>query len=282
MAEEHHDKHDEGHGEGHGGGHGGGHGPAGGHGGGEHEESGAPEWLISFADNVALMMGFFVILLAMNMGPKGSGKSAGDDKADAASNAEMLDFVIAVREAFNNKVDINSKDPAEAPLIRRMLQRTSGQVRQDGPQGEADSLQAPRPSDYQQITASVQFDDRQAILSSSGRNTLIEAAKSLRDQRWVIEVRGYSSPFESMRSPVKAFELSYQRGLAAATAMVEGGIKWECLRIVACGDNNRVVGRTFDREQDRANQRVEIVVTNQSVETDPGAKPSETAAVGKD
>ena len=40
----------------------------------EHHE-GAPEWLISFADNVALMMGFFVILLAMNMGPKAKGES---------------------------------------------------------------------------------------------------------------------------------------------------------------------------------------------------------------
>ena len=63
-----HDEHGE-HEEGHGGGsHGGGH-AAGGH---EEGHEGAPEWLISFADNVALMMGFFVILLAMNMGPKGS------------------------------------------------------------------------------------------------------------------------------------------------------------------------------------------------------------------
>lgn len=71
MADEH-DSHGE-----EGGSHGGGgHGGGAPHGGGAHEEhEGAPEWLISFADNVALMMGFFVILLAMNMGPKGGGEA---------------------------------------------------------------------------------------------------------------------------------------------------------------------------------------------------------------
>ncbi|MCL4212087.1 MAG: hypothetical protein KJZ68_15650, partial [Phycisphaerales bacterium] len=44
-----------------------------GHGGGGHEEGheGAPEWLISFADMVMLMMGFFVILFALNVNPTG-------------------------------------------------------------------------------------------------------------------------------------------------------------------------------------------------------------------
>src|ERR1700761_6397949 len=67
----------------------------GGHGGGGHEEhAGAPEWLISFADNVALLMGFFVILLAMNMGPKnkasgaeGEGSRGGAPEEFSASEA---------------------------------------------------------------------------------------------------------------------------------------------------------------------------------------------------
>lgn len=269
MAGHDDEKHE---GESHGGGHGGGGHGGGGHAEGEHE--GAPEWLISFADNVALMMGFFVILLAMNMGPKGKGTIEGDGNEDPTANAEMLDFVIAVREAFNNKVDINSRDPAEAPLIRRMLQKTSGKTNDDGPQGKHDGLQSPRPSDYNQITASVTFDDRAAVLSSQARATLIETASHLRDQRWIIEIRGHVSPFESMRNPVKAMELSYQRSVAAANAMVEGGIKWESLRLVACGDNDRLVARSFDRDQDRSNQRAEIVVTNESLPPDPYSKPT--------
>lgn len=266
------------HGEDNGGGHGkaraGGHGcHGGGHAEGEHE--GAPEWLISFADNVALLMGFFVILLAMNMGPKVKGINEGDGNTSPSANAEMLDFVIAMREAFNNKVDINSKDPTDAPLIRRMLQRTSGKSNDPGPQGKNDGQQALRPTEFNRVTASVPFDDGGTTLSASARATLIETANMLRDQRWVIEVRGHVSPYEAMRNPVRAMELAHQRAITAATALVEGGLSWDSLRIVACGDNDRLVARPFDRDKDRTNQRVEIVVTDVALPPDPYVKQDE-------
>lgn len=255
---------------------GGGHGPSGG----GHEEAheGAPEWLISFADNVMLLMGFFVILLAMNMIPKGKGSIDGDGNTDPDAQVEVLDFIIGVREAFNNKVDINSKDPADAPLIRRMLQRTSGKTHQDGPQGTQEGLQAIRPSEYNQITASVSFDDESTQVSAEARATLAQAAESLRDQRWMIEVRGHVSPFESMRNPVRAMELSHQRAVAAARVLVENGVAWRNLRIVSCGENDRVVARTFDRDQDRANQRVELVVTNDVVPAEGAGRPGSSAS----
>src|SRR5215468_5365718 len=91
--------------------HGGGHGHGGGH---EEGHEGAPEWLISFADNVTLMMGFFVILLAVNMGPKGNGPSDASKQGDSSEPPpQLLDAQIAIREAFNNPVNLNSMDPGE-------------------------------------------------------------------------------------------------------------------------------------------------------------------------
>src|ERR1041384_7836114 len=84
----------------------------GGHGGG-HEEGheGAPEWLISFADNVALMMGFFVILLAMNMAKPSMGGIGGQEKNPGGGESPAIqDFVIAMRQAFGNPVNPNSSD----------------------------------------------------------------------------------------------------------------------------------------------------------------------------
>src|SRR5690349_16579558 len=111
-----------------GGGHGGGGHGGGGHGGGGHEEhEGAPEWLISFADNVTLMMGFFVIMLALNMKPASSSGGESESKqAGSGTPAEVtLDTVLAIREAFNNPVKLDSKDPRELALIKRLLQRNS-------------------------------------------------------------------------------------------------------------------------------------------------------------
>src|ERR1043165_7557814 len=117
MAEEHKEEHGQS-GESHsGGGHGGHGGSGGGHGGGGgHEEhEGAPEWLISFADNVALLMGFFVILLAMNMAKPKTGGLGGENQNPSQQDMDMVDAVISIRAAFHNPVDMTSEDPNEAP-----------------------------------------------------------------------------------------------------------------------------------------------------------------------
>src|SRR5213075_3052629 len=92
---------------------------------GHEEHEGAPEWLISFADNVALMMGFFVILLAMNMKEVTTGGIGGkqDNGGAPDNNTKMVDFVISVREAFHNEFDLNSRDPAEEVFRKRIKER---------------------------------------------------------------------------------------------------------------------------------------------------------------
>lgn len=276
-------EHEEGHGEGEehgGGGHGGGHG-GGAHGGGAHEEhEGAPEWLISFADNVALMMGFFVILLAMNMGPKGDPKQGGEpsetNAAEGGPSAHVLDMILSIREGFNNPP--TSDNPEDRLLIKRIIERSGGEATQDGPKGRFQEVQASRPSDYRQVTAVVAFPENSGILNQSGRDTIRDASPKLRDQPWIIEIRGHASQFEAKRNLESAMRLSYDRAMAVARALVEVGVKKENFRVVACGDNDRLVAKTFEAESARTNQRVEIVITNESVQGDAFAKPAETGA----
>jgi flagellar motor protein MotB len=266
MSDEHKESHDE---HGGGGSHGGG-----GHGGGGHEEAheGAPEWLISFADNVMLQMGFFVILLALNMGPKGGGSTSKGDQ-QGGQTPEMLDFVLSIREGFNNPVSMFSDKPEEAPLVKRMQERKGGQGTSNGVTGKFEKNQAPRPSDYDRVTAAVMFAERDATLTSSARATIADVAQRQKDQRWVLEVRGHVSPFESMRNAQTANKLSFDRASAVANALVESGMQWANIRIVACGDQNRVVARGASADQARDNQRVEIVLTNYTVGEDPYAAP---------
>ncbi len=272
MAEEKHEE--KGGSGGHGGGHsGGGHAHGGGH---EEGESGAPEWLISFADNVALLMGFFVILLAMNMGPKADpvqGGAKGESGA-ATGHDVAMETIISIREAFNS-AHFDPGNPDDAKIIRYLERKKLGNANEEGVPGNRPNVQAIRPTDYKSVTAAIPFDDRSALLSPSGRQTLSEVAGKLRDQRWVIEVRGHVSPFEEMRDSLKGLDLSHERAKAVARALVEEGLRWENLRLVACGSHDRVVGRTYDPQQDRGNQRVEIVVTNETVPQDYYASPAD-------
>src|SRR5262245_48977653 len=147
------------------------------HGGGGHEEGheGAPEWLISFADNVALIMGFFVILLAMNMGPKGATvNNTGEPGHEGV--ARQADWVLALRNGFNSPIDMTSNNPEEEWLRKRIREKQIGRNDQDGPHGRSDKLQAPRPTDYTRVTAAVLFDDRSSLLSQDSRQTLAEVS----------------------------------------------------------------------------------------------------------
>ena len=81
-----------------------------GHGGFDDDEhEGAPEWLISFADLVMLIMGFFVILYALNATqPVRAGAEGESDGVDSANVPfdKWAEFVWNTRQAFGNPIDL--------------------------------------------------------------------------------------------------------------------------------------------------------------------------------
>jgi len=252
-----------------------------GHGGGAHaeHEEGVPEWVVSFADNALLQMGFFVIMFAMNVGPKASGDSSEAGKAGPSPG--VLDTMISLREAFNNPVSIDSKDSKDLPLVKRMKEvKDQGEAKEDGVKGEQQNVQATRPTGYNNITATVQFEQGSAQLGSFSREVLIDAAKKLRGQKWIVDVRGHCSAVEASATADAeagaagnphdaAFRLSYERALAVAVVLAENGIKWNQLRLSAAGDGDRLTPLAFDSGSHRGNQRVELIVTNDAVAADP-------------
>lgn len=272
MADEH--AHEGGHGEeGHGeeghkkghGGHGGGHGKH------EEHEEGVPEWMISFADNALLQMGVFVIMFAMNVGPKAKGPTAAGEQETVT--AGMADTAIAIREAFNSPVSLNSKDPNDLPLIKRMKERKEkGEATDNGVKGEKQNVQAQRDTGFTNITATVNFEQGAATISSYDRSVLADAVRKLKGQRWIIEVRGHCSSIEASDGPEAAAKLSFDRAIAAAAVLTEQGIKWNQLRISSAGDSDRRTALAFDAKAHRTNQRAELIVTNDALPADPYSK----------
>lgn len=234
----------------------------GGHGGEEHGE-GAPEWLISFADNVMLQMGFFVILLALNMGPKGGGSGEGEAGGEPPAKDSFLDFAIAVRAGFNNPVDINSDDPNDAPLVKRLKER-QGQIDEPGRDGNNDKVESVRPSGFSSMGGVVNFVDGSSVLSAGEVQAAQQIAQGIQGLDWVVQVRGHVSAAESVRDEKAGWRLSYERAYAVGAILVESGLDWAQIRLVACGTSEPLQeGRNYDLGALRGNQRVEIVVTNE-------------------
>jgi chemotaxis protein MotB len=245
---------------------GGGHGARHGHGpgGGAHEEhEGAPEWLISFADNVTLIMGFFVIMLAFSQGPKGGGDPNAPESGGSQASPTFLDAVVAIREGFNNPVNLNSMDPKERTLVQHLLRRRGlGVSEQNGPEGSEHDVQSLRPSAYYSVCGIVPFEHGSADISAEGARDLDAVAIHVKGLRLVVDVRGHVSADETSGDPQRTFRLSFERALAVAQGLVDRGLDWKQLHLVACADTDRVEAPSYDEEHHQPNRRVEIVVTD--------------------
>ncbi len=241
------------------------------HGGGhaEHEE-GVPEWVVSFADNVLLQMGFFVILLALNMGAKATGPSEPGPGTPAKSAEDaLIDLAIAVRSGFNSPVDMASTAPEDQALIRRLLERSSGEPpRPSGAGVEEDGKQQSiRPSEDETDGAFVEFEEREHALNANAKTITANIARKVVGTKWMVEIRGHASSRESFGDTERGRKLSYDRAMETARVLVAGGLKWEQLRVVACGDIMPVTTMR-GRNVHLSNQRAEIIVLRELMPED--------------
>lgn len=236
------------------------------HGGGAHEEhEGAPEWLISFADNVTLMMGFFVLLLAMNLKPDsgGSGGSA-EGSPPQDMQARTLDWAIGIREAFNNPVDPGSLNPNDLPLVRRLIEREGKSAAiKDGVPGREHDVKTIRKGQFSVEGGSVPFATGSDQLDDAARDALTRLARQFRGYNLRIEIHGHTSAAESVDQPDRGLRLSFNRAMNVANALAEGGTPWTFMRIIASGDGERAAPVAYDTWHHQINQRVEIVVTDE-------------------
>ena len=253
----------------------GGHG--GGHGGSHEEHEGAPEWLISVADMDRLMMGFFVIMFALNSQPKGGNAGGGGEQSEGVANEpDIIDFAIAVRRAFHNEVDLSSTDPKDQLLIQRILSeryKGTGESKDEGTEGADKNVKSVRPGEHYGQGTHVTFQPKLADLSDEANNTLDSLARKYKGQSTVIEVRGHVGAAEAYGRPEEAMTLSINRALAAAKRLAAGGIDWWRIRVEAAGTGERVESAPMDAAADARNARVEVRVLDELAGPRGGGRP---------
>ncbi len=233
----------------------------------EHHE-GAPEWLISFADNVTLMMSFFVILLSITL-MKTANTGTGSGPGQAGGNSfDMLDLVISLREAFHNPVNVHSTNPADFALVRRILERRgTGGSERTGELHKQSGTQTIRQEEAPAPGTTLRFDDDSSTLSAEAVASVHAVAEQYRGWRIVLEVGGHVSAKEAYHRKDRGMQLAFDRAHVVAEALVAGGIDWGQIWIMSYADNVRVHDLAYVEQAQQENARVEIVPTTRAMRT---------------
>lgn len=209
-----------------------------GHGGGGHdeEEGGAPEWLISFADMVMLLMGFFVILFALNVQPKGGNPGGGGAESEgAAMEVQEIDpeLIEAVRRAFHNP--LNPDDPRDARVLQAIRERGAGDASTKGVRGREQDVRSPRDIDYFGEGTDVPFAFKSLSITPQSASIITDFAKSQAGRRNVIEVRGHASEPEAFNRPREGREIAWARAEVVVKRLEAAGIPTARIRVQISG-----------------------------------------------
>ena len=220
---------------------------------------GAPEWMVTFADLMSLLLTFFVLLLSF-------------------SNMEIIKFRTmagSVRNALGLKSELDLSDipmghtilPYEDPregagrgdddgnMVRAELQRM---LRDSGLTGRAQVRVTPRGV-LLEIQGDLLFDSGQAELRPAAYPVLDRLAEYIPKVRHSIDVQGHSDsiPIATPAYPSN-WELSAARAGRAVRYLVDAGVPPKRLRAIGLADtdpvaeNDSVTGRA-------SNRRVELL-----------------------
>lgn len=235
------------------------------------EHDGAPEWLISFADLVMLIMGFFVILYALNATqPVRAGTEGESDGVASASVPfdKWAEFVWNTRQAFGNPIDVNTTDPELKKVVDWYYTDGPGRADDVGEEGDREEVKAPREATEQSIMIDLKFADGSDRLTDRAREALARLAEEMRGLPTKIDIHGHASQEETGRDVEHGLDLAYRRAKAVRRCLVDNGIASRRLEISAMGANDPLNLHPSNPDEDAPNRRVELRVTDR-VAADP-------------
>jgi outer membrane protein OmpA-like peptidoglycan-associated protein len=111
----------------------------------------------------------------------------------------------------------------------------------------------------------VPFGENASELTPASRATIRDIAGRVRGMNLVIEVRGHVSSVEAGRGAEASMKLSSERAMTVARALAAEGVDWWQMRLVLSADHDRLEMYPSSSDADRANARVEIILTDKVV-----------------
>ena len=232
-----------------------------------HCEEGLPEWVMSYADMITILMAFFVVMYSM----------AG--KADDAKKEEAV--MQSLRDRFGPNISAmnggstGSWVKLDSAFARIMMRGSKpGKGRGDGdnkggvdaaaPVGQQKRVTTVRPGEQASLGALIVFDEASTDLKPEHKKQLQFAAEEFNGKPHKIEVRGHTSrrPIAKGQPYRDNWDLAYARCRATMDELVSRGVDPRRIRLGVAADNEPPVNDGDELRRLQA-ARVEVFMLNE-------------------
>jgi chemotaxis protein MotB len=228
-------------------------------------KEGSPAWIITFADMMALLLCFFILLQMFS-------ELKRDREYQRVANAVKTAF------GFTGKIGVLPTDDVplqsmiqsleEVTARRDELEINRSHSEDQGPKGlQARVLTVPAGLQFT-LGGPAMFEAGSAQLTDTGRHAVVDLAPLLAGRRNRIVVRGHAAnKYLSPSSPWGSLdELSFHRAMAVREILMETGIDDRLFRIEAVGSREPLNPRAYLESEMAEHRRVDIVLTEDLLE----------------
>jgi chemotaxis protein MotB len=227
----------------------------------EEKPDGAPEWMVSYADMITIIMSFFVIMFALATGKNEGKKAAAMDSIEYRFGPQWRPFkpIVSVGPVKAASLHKGNKGPGKGNPDRMVV------VEDDDP---SEALQLGRANIMSRgslaaIGGAVYFEENSTEPDSVQLARLRLIAKACAGKLQKIEVLGLACarPLPADSPYHDHWDLAYARARRVMELLIAQGIDARRVRLSVAGDTEPVSGRGAV-DYVRRNSRVDIYLTD--------------------
>jgi chemotaxis protein MotB len=224
-----------------------------------------PEWVVTYGDMMSLLLTFFILIAAFS---------------ELKKEHEYQRVITAVKEAFGYSGGVGVL-PVDDPPLKSMiesLERISreqmkknrlSKTSSQGMSGRRPEVKRVHEGLMFTIGGALTFEPGSAELLDAGKEELRKISRLLQGRTNKVSVRGHAAsktlPADSPFSDL--WDLSYARAKTIKDFLVdECGLDERVMVVEARADTEPLEARAYTPEQQAANRRVEIILTEATVD----------------
>lgn len=240
----------------------------------EEAPAGAPEWVVTYADLMSLLLTFFILLASMS---------------EIRENDKYQGMAESLHEHFGQSLPADAIMPGEtkprsalfASLTlagrarRKSLLENLFDPTKDKQQAQP-RIQVVRPGSRTAVGTVIYFEGGTTELDATAREDLLQTVDLLRGKPQKIEVRGHTSPQAVEEDSANAWRLAFERAENTMDFLVNQlQIEPKRIRLSVAGAHEPA-STAVDRDQQQANSRVEVFLLDEiAPEPLPGTRTAE-------